>query len=77
MKKKYIDYRKYHCKNGAFHSDLCCKTCFNNIKKSQDGNDYRVEYADLIEESRQYYFILEARKAGFTKKQAVFMLDRL
>jgi len=72
-KKKFIDYRKYYCDNPAHHEDFCCIACFNHLKKPGEEGDYRLLYCDKIRESKEYYFILEAKKAGFTKKQAMFL----
>jgi len=77
MKKKYIDYRGYRCVEYSLHDWICCPNCFNILRKKNETGDYRHNHEEEIKESRQYYFIKEAKEAGFTKWQAVFMLDIL
>jgi len=73
---KKIWIHQFYCVNGAFHSYLCCDTCANRFKKVLDTDeDFRLSHSREIEASRKEYFILMARKVGFTKKkQNLFMI---
>ena len=74
--KKEIWVHKFSCKNGAFHSDMCCPTCANQYKKDiNTDDDFRFSHAKEIKKSREEYYVLTAKEAGFTKKQAIFLYE--
>lgn len=64
---------KYNCKNGAFHSNECCDTCWNKHPEAVKGEMFmlsrrcgQIILQDLIESCIQ---------AGFTESQAEFLLN--
>ena len=61
----------YYCENGAYHTNNCCYTCWNKHPNCVKGEMFKLsdEFKKVLKED----FLTSARKAGFTKKQALFL----
>ncbi len=62
---------KYHCENGAYHTSECCATCWNKHPQHQQGTCFinAKEHMQILRKQ----FIQNARRHGFTHKQAIFL----
>ena len=65
----------YYCENGAYHNYSCRISCWNNhpIAKEYPDGYFNKEARKKINEQVHQRAIKNARKAGFTKKQAEYL----
>ena len=61
----------YKCRNGAWHDNICCDTCWNNHPEAIKGKMFlgSKQHEEIIKAD----WIQKARDAGFTLEQAVFI----
>ena len=68
-----MENKDYHCNNGAWHSNICCGTCWNKHPDAIQGKCFlgSDQHTAIIKE----LWLNDAREAGFTQKQAEFLYN--
>ena len=65
--------KNYYCRNGAFHTNKCCDTCWNlhpSAKADEMFLGTSIQRTIMKEK-----WINKAMKNGFTNKQAIFLYE--
>lgn len=67
----------HKCENGAWHSNMCCTTCWNHHTLAQPGDSFLHSpiRKQLLDEEWMNNFMDRATDHGFTKFQAQWMAN--